>query len=211
MSKNKMFFDIRIVVAVIMSMSLVGNVFLYKIYEREYKSVARYEKEINPYRNNQNKLQYIEKTLLVTYDNLSQPEAHYYAIVFNDFSNTYNIPWEIYPAIIRIESNFDVTAHSEKGAKGLTQVIESTGVRIATKLNIPYEKDKTLWNDILNMTIGFTYLSEAIQEKGLEDGVKAYIGGLGFQKGRKDIRQYRTTVDAEYKKIQYIYKGVVNE
>jgi Transglycosylase SLT domain len=165
---------------------------------------------LSVYKEKELKLRNMEKALLICYD-ISSYEAHYYSIIYDDFATKYNIPWQIYPAIIRIESNFDPTLLSPKKAKGIAQVLDGTGKTIATKLGINYVPTETLWNDLLCQIIGFTYLSEAIKSKGLDNGVKCYIGGIGFDKGRKDIGEYRTTVLKEFEKLKYIYLGVVKE
>jgi len=164
--------------------------------------------KLDTYIQRDKRISYMEKTLIIHY-NLSWYEAHYYSIIFDDFSQKYDVPWQIYPAVIRIESNFDPTIKSPKNAKGITQVIEPTAKEVAKKLGIEY-KSITLWNDLLNMVIGLTYLSEGIKEVGLEDGIRRYIGGPGFDKGRKDIGEYRTTVRWEYERLSYIYRGVLN-
>lgn len=69
---------------------------------------------------------------------------------------------------------------------------------------------KIFWDDILNMVIGFTYLSEGIDSLGLEDGIQRYLGGPGFDKGRKDIGKYRTTVKWEFERLTYIHKGIIS-
>jgi len=150
----------------------------------------------------------MEEAMQVCFD-VSEFEAHYYCILYDDFATKYGIPWEIYPSIIRIESNFNPTLKSNMGARGIAQVMENTGKEVADKIGIIYEPAITLWNDLLCQIIGFTYLSEAIKEKGLDDGVKVYLGGPGFDTGRKDIGQYRTTVRKEFDRLSYVYKGVL--
>jgi len=157
------------------------------------------------------KIKNMSKTLLIHYGHLSWYEAYYYSVIIYDFSYKYNLPWEMYAALMRIESNFDPTAKSVKGAKGLTQVIEPTGKSVAEELGIQYKEGLTLWNDILNIIIGFTYFSEGAQKAGLEDGIKRYNGGPGFKKGHKGIGIYRTTVWQEYLRLKYIYNGVIND
>jgi hypothetical protein len=169
----------------------------------EIESLLEFKKE-------KSEIENMEKTLLICYD-ISKYEAHYYSIIYYDFATKYNTPWQIYPAVIRIESNFNPTVLSSKSAKGIAQVLEATGKNVAIKLGINYVPTETLWNDLLCQIIGFTYLSDAIKEKGLEDGVKCYIGGIGFDKGRKDIGEYRTTVQKEFDKLKYVYLGVIQE
>lgn len=170
-------------------------------------------KELNqqaaPLLEKEGRIKVMEKTLMIHYK-LSWYESHYYAIIMDDFSQKYGIPWEIYAAVIRIESNFDPTLLSKGGARGLTQVLENTGKEIAERIGIGWEPKKTLWNEIPNMVIGFTYLSEAIKERGLEDGIRTYIGGPGFDKGHKLVGDYRTTVRWEFDRLVFIHHGVKN-
>jgi len=173
----------------------------------------------------------IEKTLKVNYEFLSKYEAHYYALIYNDFSQAYETPWEIYAALVRIESNFDPTQKSDKDAKGMVQIIESTGKIMASKMGLRYKEGETLWNDLLNMMIGFTYFSEgyldrlndgATKDEALQHAIRRYLGGSGYEKQPKNpssptnhgkekrvyISEYNITVWQEYKKLQYVFKGV---
>lgn len=187
-------------------------IFEISVFPERTLQVQRLEREIKeeyrPLVEKEERIKMMEKTLMIHYK-LSWYEAHYYSIIFDDFSQKYGIPWQVYPAMIRVESNFDPTCRSTKGATGITQLMSATAESVAEKLDIPYEKS-TLWNDLINMVIGLTYLSEGIQELGLEDGIKRYIGGPGFDKGRKDIGKYRTTVRWEFERLKYIHQGVIN-
>lgn len=162
---------------------------------------------LKDFREREDQIDRMTKTLSVHYPHLSWYETHYYSVVFYDFSKKYGVPWEIYASMIRIESNFNPTIRSSKGAKGLTQVLESTAKAECKKLDIEYIEGQTLWNDLLNLVIGLTYLSEGISELGIEDGVRRYIGGPGFDKGNKIVGQYRTTVSQEYTRLKYIYRS----
>lgn len=205
----------KIIVSIIIEICIVVMllvVFNY-VFKRQQLQSNKLKSEINElllFKKEKEQIEYMEKTLLICYD-ISAYEAHYYSIIYYDFAIKYNIPWQIYPAIIRVESNFNPTVLSSKHAKGIAQVIEGTGKTVAAKLKINYIPTETLWNDLLCQIIGFTYLSDAIKEKGLEDGVKCYIGGIGFDKGRKDIGEYRTTVRKEFDRLNYIYLGVIQE
>jgi len=170
----------------------------------------------------------IEQTLLVSYEFLSKYEAHYYGGIFDDFSKTYGLPWEIYAALVRIESNYDPSQKSDKGAIGMTQVLESTGKFTAKAMKIGFKEDKTLWNDLLNMMIGFTYFSDgyktklnegATREEAIRHAVKRYLGGSDYQKkissptdrGKETriyVTEYNNTVWQEYRRLQYVFKGI---
>ena len=156
------------------------------------------------------------KTMMIAY-NLSSWEAHYYAIIFDDFSKHFCIPWEIYPAIVRIESNFKGNTGSPKGAKGMMQLLEGTGKEQAEEYGIEYVPNQTLWNTEVNLILGCGYLSKNIKEKGLEGGVKCYLGGPDYLKAVRTnkiasqyIGEYKSTVWKEYRQLVCIFKGVVD-
>lgn len=150
---------------------------------------------------------------------ISKWEGHYYSVIFDDFSTRYGIPWEIYAAVVRIESNYNPTLVSPKGAKGMMQILEPTAESVASQLKINYIKTQTLWNDVINMILGCTYLSDNIKSSGLEDGVKCYLGGPSCLVPIKNpdpekhqyISEYKSSVWKEYKELVYIFRGVVNE
>jgi soluble lytic murein transglycosylase-like protein len=160
----------------------------------------------------------MQKTLEVVY-NLSSYEARYYSIICNDFSEKYGLPWEAYPALIRIESNFNSGVMSKERAKGMTQVLEATGKTQAEKLGIPFN-DNTLWNCVLNMVIGFDFFSEGYaekidsisEEKALKHAMKRYCGGPGYQNINPDakiyVREYKTTLWDEFQRVSFAYKGI---
>lgn len=164
----------------------------------------------------QQRLECMTKTLIVAYK-LSKWEAYYYCTLFDDFSLRYNIPWEIFAATIRVESNFNPSAKSDAGCKGLMQLKESTAEELATSLDIRYN-DKTLWNDILNIILGSTYLSTHIKEKGIKEGVKTYLGGPDYKRNVKKnhgtrtyVKEYKVSVLSEYDKLSLMFRGVVDE
>jgi hypothetical protein len=134
------------------------------------------------------------KTIKLCY-NLSIYEAYYYSIIYNDFSVKYNIPWEVYPAVTRVESNFNPTLLSDENAKGIVQVLDITAKIISKKIGIQY-KDYTLWSEVLCQVIGFTYLSEAIQKGGIEDGIRSYVEGPDG-KNCKEAKKYKRDVKSE--------------
>ena len=181
---------------------------------KQKKFINTYKKELQILQSDQERLDNMRKTLVISYG-LSFFEAKYYAIIFDDFSKKYNVPWTIYPAVIRVESNFKTTHMSPKGAKGIGQMLEATAKETADKLGIEYKPSETLWNEILNLVLTLTYLSEGIQQEGVENGVKRYLGGPSYaqvEKVNKDagiyIGAYKTTVWQEYTRLSYIFKGV---
>lgn len=180
--------------------------------------------ELNYLKEKENRIRYMEQTLMIHYK-ISWYEAHYYSIMFDDIIQendslfkAHGIGWQIFPSIIRIESNWDPRVVSKKNAKGLMQVLESTAEDMVDRINsrkpeanIEYEKQKTLFIEILNLFIGAEYLIKQISDfEDPEKGLKAYNGGPGYDKGRKDIGMYRTTVRWEYDRLEFIHRGVMN-
>ena len=175
-------------------------------------------KRVISYEEQKIKLDNMQKTITLCYG-LTSYEARYYSIIFDDFSQKYNIPWEVYPALIKIESNFNSGVMSKQRAKGITQVLESTGKIQADKLGIPFNEG-TLWNCVLNMVIGFDYFSEGFIERidstsmelSLKHAIRRYCGGPGYAQINPDariyVKEYKSTVWDEYLKVAYIYKGI---
>jgi soluble lytic murein transglycosylase len=89
-------------------------------------------------------------------------------------------PFLIY-AVIKAESGFKKSAESHKGAKGLMQITEQTGVWAADKLKIDNFKVEDLFEPSTNLKIGCWYLS--VLEKQFENDITlvlaAYNAGSG--------------------------------
>ncbi len=63
-------------------------------------------------------------------------------------------------AVIAIESEFKTWAVSEKGAKGLMQIMPHVGQFLAQDLGIEWSGDRTLFNPFLNIRMGVYYFSQ---------------------------------------------------
>lgn len=175
----------------------------------------RQEKEAREFR-----IVTMERSILLVYPNISTYEAHYYSIIFDDFSQKDSVPWEAYAALVRIESNFNPTTMSSARCKGLTQLKEGTAKDIAEKLGIIYN-EATLWNEILNMVIGLTYFGEGFKEKkdslGVDEALKhamqRYCGGPSYKKINPEskvyVGEYKSTLWLEYTRLSYVYKGML--
>jgi soluble lytic murein transglycosylase-like protein len=65
-------------------------------------------------------------------------------------------------ALIAIESEFKNWSVSERGAKGLMQIMPEVGQFLAQQLGIEWSGDRTLFNPFLNIRMGIYYLSQLI-------------------------------------------------
>ncbi len=148
-----------------------------------------------------------------------------YRGIINKYSKDYELdPWLV-TAIIRVESKFDKTAVSRKGARGLMQIASITGKWAADELNINNYSEDMLFTPEINIRIGCWYLNK-LRDQFKNDIVlmlAAYNGGSGnVSKWLKDYRyssdgvnletipfketrEYIVKVDRNFKIYKYIY------
>lgn len=142
------------------------------------------------------------------------------------YSKEYNIDPLLVYAVMKAESNFDRYAVSSKGAKGLMQVTDKTGIWAAEKIGIKDFAPANLFIPDTNIHIGCWYLSSL---KNQFDGditlaITAYNSGGGRVQGwLKDDKlsttgkslkkipfdetdKYVKKVLREYEVIKYIYQ-----
>lgn len=95
------------------------------------------------------------------------------------YASEYGLDPYLVCAVIWVESKFDEVATSHKGARGLMQVIPSTGRWAAEKLGIQGYDDDSLYDPAVNIRIGCWYLDRLrSQFKGnLDLALAAYNGG----------------------------------
>lgn len=161
------------------------------------------------------KLEDMRQTLITNF-NVTKHEARYYAYIYYDFQEWYGVPWEIFPSLINVVTYFDPTKISNNNnTKGLMQLSENIAELQANKMDIPYERNKTLLNEIHNLVLGCSYLAEGIQSQGMDFGIKRYFGGPDFEeinikseKQRKYILYYFNKVDKEFQRTSAIYEGI---
>ena len=67
-------------------------------------------------------------------------------------------------SIIRQESEFDMTAHSSAGAKGLMQLMTYTAKLVAKQANLPYTKSRLTKDPEYNINLGSHYIAGLILE-----------------------------------------------
>ncbi len=91
-----------------------------------------------------------------------------------------NLDAELIFAVIKTESNFTVDAISNKGAKGLMQISDSTGKWGSEVLNISNYNAEMLYDPEINISIGSWYLKLLIdQYKDVDTALAAYNAGSG--------------------------------
>jgi len=110
-------------------------------------------------------------------------------------------------ALIAIESEFYNWSVSEKGAKGLMQIMPYVGKSLAQELGIEWSGDQTLFNPYLNIRMGIYYLSQLMLDfKDVGMALTAYNYGPTYVRGLIDRKEriphnYSRRVLTAYKSI----------
>jgi soluble lytic murein transglycosylase-like protein len=102
----------------------------------------------------------------------------------------YNWDPKLILALIAIESSFQNQSVSEKGAKGLMQLMPYVAESLAQELGIEWNGDLTLFNPFLNLRMGIHYLSQLIHYfEDLKVALVAYNYGPTYVKSLIERRQ----------------------
>ena len=109
-------------------------------------------------------------------------------------------------AIARQESNFDPSARSGAGARGLMQLMPATARAVARAARVRYVRDKLTTDPAYNLKIGTTYLN-ALVDAFSGSYVLAAVGyNAGHNRARQWIRQFGDPRDQEIDAIDWIEK-----
>lgn len=99
-------------------------------------------------------------------------------------------------AIIEVESRFDATAVSPRGAMGLMQIQAETARELAAHLGIPWTSDDLLLEPELNVLLGTAYLAGLIERFGTTETA---LSAFHIGPGRVEARQAQgLTLSATY-------------
>ena len=148
---------------------------------------------------------------------------------YSEYVNKYSEEYELDPylvlAVIKTESNFDENAVSIKEAKGLMQIMDSTGEWVAKELNINNFNASMMFEPEINIRMGCWYLKnleEEFDEK-MDLVLAAYNGGSGnvnkwlsheeYSKDGENLdyipfpetKKYVDKVKANYQIYKYLY------
>lgn len=98
----------------------------------------------------------------------------------NKYSEIYDVDPLLVLSVMKGESNFDPNAQSNKSAKGLMQIMDSTGEWIAEELGIKNFNTDMLYDAETSIMFGCWYLNNLEKEFGkLQLVLAAYNGGSG--------------------------------
>ena len=121
--------------------------------------------------------------LIVIFANKNTIMKMFYIIKYSEYvekySKEYDVDKYLIYACIKAESNFNEKAESKKGAKGLMQLMDSTGQEIAKGLNMTIDNDD-LFEPEINIKLGTKYVSKMLQKyENTELALAAYNAGSG--------------------------------
>jgi len=129
------------------------------------------------------------------------------AEVIYEEANRYNYDPKFILALIAIESEFHNWSVSEKGAKGLMQIMPDVAKSIAQELGIEWSGDRTLFNPFLNIRLGIYYLSQLILDfQDLKLALTAYNYGPTYIKSLVEKKEEIPLT--YYRKILTVYQGL---
>jgi len=104
-----------------------------------------------------------------------------YEDIIEKYAAEYNLDLYLIAAIIKVESNYNVTAKSNKGAIGLMQIKSSTGEWVGKQLGIKNFTEEMLYDPEINIKIGCWYINYLIKyyNDNKQLALAAYNGGQG--------------------------------
>lgn len=117
-------------------------------------------------------------------------------------------------AVIRVESAFSPSAVSNRGARGLMQVMPLTGEELAQRMGMDWRGPQQLHDPETNVRLGVTYLRRLLDyyDGNYKFALTAYNRGPGSV---RHIVARHGNLSSEYtgyfRKIQSIYKGYLRE
>jgi soluble lytic murein transglycosylase len=107
----------------------------------------------------------IQLSKLASYQKRFHNDFNYPIISTPKYVNKRKIPESAFIlSIIRQESEFDITANSHAGAKGLMQLMPYTAKLVSKQAKLPYSKSRLTSNAEYNINLGSHYIAGLILE-----------------------------------------------
>ena len=107
----------------------------------------------------------IQISKIASYQKRFHNDFNYPIISTPTYVNKRKIPESAFIlSIIRQESEFDMTAHSSAGAKGLMQLMTYTAKLVAKQAKLPYSKSRLTKDPEYNINLGSHYIAGLILE-----------------------------------------------
>lgn len=121
--------------------------------------------------------------MLVVMVNLTYPI--FYKNYVEEYSHSFGVDKYLIYSIIKAESNFDRTATSTKGARGLMQILDNTGEEIFNILKVP-KNERNIYKPKYNVMAG-TYYIKILMDKYNNEKIMALAA---YNSGMKNVERW---------------------
>ena len=144
----------------------------------------------------------IQIAKLASYQKRFHNDFNYPIISTPKFINGRKIPESAFIlSIIRQESEFDITASSSAGAKGLMQIMPYTAKLVSKQAKLPYSKSRLTKDPEYNINLGSHYIAGLILEY---DGAYPFATAA-YNAGPKRVRYWKKiNKNPQKKQINYV-------
>ena len=144
----------------------------------------------------------IQIAKIASYEKRFHNKFNYPIISTPNYINGRKIPETAFIlSIIRQESEFDLSANSHAGAKGLMQLMPYTAKVVAKQANLPYSKSRLTKDAEYNINLGSHYIAGLILEY---DGAYPFAIAA-YNAGPKRVRYWKKiNKDPQKKQINYV-------
>ncbi len=139
---------------------------------------------------------------IIRHSDMDQHLALKLASIINNESKKYGIDPYLILSVIQVESRFSPKAVSHKGARGLMQLMPTTGRYVANKYDLPLKNTRSLFDPVTNIRLGVAYLSYLENMYGNMD-----YALFAYNHGPKKTKQIKKTFS---KSKPYYVKAVMN-
>jgi soluble lytic murein transglycosylase-like protein len=157
--------------------------------------------------NKEETIQEIRKVLEKYPTGLANVTKEELAEVIYEEATRYNHDPKFIMALIAIESSFQNWSVSERGAKGLMQIMPCVAESLAREMGIEWSGDRTLFNPFLNIRMGIYYLSRlTLDFNDMGIALTAYNCGPTYV---KSLIEKRERIPLQYyRKILTVYQNL---
>ena len=144
----------------------------------------------------------IQIAKLASYEKRFHNNFNYPLISTPKFINGRKIPESAFIlSIIRQESEFDMTAYSHAGAKGLMQLMPYTAKLVAKQAKLPYSKSRLITDPEYNINLGSHYIAGLILEY---DGAYPFAIAA-YNAGPKRVKYWKKiNKNPQKKQVSYV-------
>jgi len=151
---------------------------------------------------------FIQEEVRTKLDQKSLAILNKYGKTIRTYSSRYGIDWRLVVAVMKVESRFDHSAESEKGAKGFMQIMPATQNEIADKIGIETEAFDDPHGNIRGGIYYLASLHKQFENEGLSEEnqlkftLAAYNAGPGRINDAQKMAAYVNDNPKEWKSVK---------